>query len=601
MGKNMKKILPILLVGVLMISGFGAAVTTNTQSKNSSIQEELQFSNPVFTIQNNYLSVQIPEVTSYAAVPGDPVLPVYTKMLTFPVGTRILDVSFVPSSVQQMKVKKEIIPAAQTTPVSAVSGISSDGQLITNNEVYRSTGTYPLSRLQYQVGAGVNGNERVIIVSLQYYPILYAPLQQTLLFTPSVQISVTYEESTHPGSVKTDTNLLVIAPAEYTTALQPLIDHKNQHGFETTMVTIEWIAVHSQGRDLQEQIKYAIKDAVETDAISYVLLVGGVDQIPIRQSAVSFWGWDEQVITDLYYSDLYDVTGNFSSWDANHNNIFGEDADHVDHYPDVYLGRLACASLEDVNIVVDKIIHYETETYGSDWFNQLIVIGGNTFRWSQGNDGEENNQVIMNIMSQFTPTIIWTSKGNFNRRTISGAITQGAGFLDYSGHGFEHGMMTYTPTGLGKKFYFTTYIKDLKNGYKLPIIFFDACLTAKIDFVLQDFLNYRQYRAFDVLAKVLGVNTSKRLPCYGWAFVNHESGGAIATIGATRTAYGGIDSGAGKIATEFFSAYDSSQYLGEMITQMQNGYITDVPGDGFTLEEFILLGDPSLMVGGYPS
>jgi hypothetical protein len=97
------------------------------------------------------------------------------------------------------------------------------------------------------------------------------------------------------------------------------------------------------------------------------------------------------------------------------------------------------------------------------------------------------------------------------------------------------------------------------------------------------------------------VDTSVRLACYSWAFVNHENGGAIATIGATRTAYGGVDSGAGKMSIEFFSAYNSSEFLGQMVTTMQNSYIRDVHEESFTVQEFILLGDPSLKIGGYPS
>jgi hypothetical protein len=208
----------------------------------------------------------------------------------------------------------------------------------------------------------------------------------------------------------------------------------------------------------------------------------------------------------------------------------------------------------------------------------------------------------MGIMSKFTPKIIWTSKGNFNRQTISNTITEGAGFLDYSGHGFEHGMGTYTPLGVQMKYYFTSYINDQKNGNKLPIIFFDACLTAKIDYVLQDTLDYSKIKNIvTFLVKTLGVNTSQRIPCYAWAFLKQEGGGAIATIGATRTAYGGVDSGAGKMSIEFFSAYDTSEYLGQMMTQMQNGYITDVHDDAFTVEEFMLLGDPTLKIGGYPT
>ena len=60
-----------------------------------------------------------------------------------------------------------------------------------------------------------------------------------------------------------------------------------------------------------------------------------------------------------------------------------------------------------------------------------------------------------------------------------------------------------------------------------------------------------------------------------------------------------MDSGAGKMSIEFFSGYEISEYLGQMVTQMQNKYITDVPGDLFTVEEFILIGDPTLKIGGY--
>jgi hypothetical protein len=597
----MKKILPILLVGVLILSGFGAAVSVNTQNDQLSLQEDISFSEPVLTDQNNYISVEINEATSSASSPGNPLLPLYTKLFSFPFGTIIKDVSFTASSVQTIRLTKEILPVAQPTPVTGGSLTPSNQKLVKNEDVYSGKNTYPLSRLEYQIGAGLQGNEHVIFLSVQYYPLLYLPQQKSLLFTPRVQIIVTYEEPRSPTPLSTETKLLIIAPEEFADALQPLVDHKNQNNIPTTLKTTEWIADHSTGRDLPEQIKYAIKDEIETNAITSVLLVGGVDKLPIRRSYVMLWNWDEEVITDLYYSDIYDGSGAFSSWDTNNNDKFGESSDHVDLFPDVHLGRLACDSLQDVTIVVDKIIHYETETYGSDWFNTMIYIGGNTFPGSPGNDGEEINQIIMNILPQFSPDIIWTSKGNFNRRSISGAITAGAGFLDYSGHGFEFGMGTYPPIGTKMKYYYTAYIKDTQNGYKLPIIFFDACLTAKIDYVLQDLLDYRAYFVFNLLAKILKVNTSQREPCYAWAFVNHENGGAIATIGATRTAFGGVDDGAGKMSIEFFSAYNTSQYLGEMMTRMQNGYLTDVSGDDFTVEEFILLGDPTLKIGGYPS
>jgi hypothetical protein len=596
----MKNIPSIFLVGILLISGCGAAFSTQTNNTQTN-QTMVHFSTPVITDTTTYLSVQIPEATSYTTQPGTPVLPMYTKVFTFPFGTNILGVTFTTSAVQQISLSKEIQPAAQKTKVSSQQDQYSKETVAKNNDIYSSEQLYPDSRLTYRVGAGLNGNDHVILVSVQYYPVLYSPQQNLLSYTPDAQITITYQLPPTPASFPTENTLLIITPEEFTAALQPLIAHKNQYGYTTIVKTTEEISAHYPGRDMQEQIKYAIKDSIETNGTGYVLLVGGVTKIPIRRTYVSLWGdFDEQMITDLYYADIYTAQGDFSSWDTNHNDKFGENSDQVDLYPDVHLGRLACDNLNDVNVTVDKIIHYETETYGSDWFNTMIFIGGNTFRWSPGNDGEENNKVVMGIMSQFTPEIIWMSKLNYNPLSITRAITKGAGFLDYSGHGFEHGMATYTTLGLQIKWYLSAYIKFQKNGYKLPIMFFDACLTAKIDYVLSDTLNQSHFRNLPNLLESLGVNISKRLPCYAWVYVSHEGGGAIATIGATRTAFGGIDDGAGKMSVEFFSAYNNSQYLGEMVTAMQNGYITDIPDDAFTVEEFILLGDPSLRIGGYP-
>ena len=191
----MKKILSIIVIGILFISGFGTAVTTNFQSKKMTIQQEIQFSEPVITNQNNYSSAKIKEATSYVALPGNPMLPVYTKLFMFPFGTIIKGVSFTTSSEQIKELTNEILPAAQPTPVSGGLIELSNEKQVKNDLVYLGTNTYPLSRLDYQIGAGLNGNEHVILLSIQYYPLLYLPQHHTLLFTPNVQITVTYEQS----------------------------------------------------------------------------------------------------------------------------------------------------------------------------------------------------------------------------------------------------------------------------------------------------------------------------------------------------------------------------------------------------------------------
>ena len=62
----------------------------------------------------------------------------------------------------------------------------------------------------------------------------------------------------------------------------------------------------------------------------------------------------------------------------------------------------------------------------------------------------------------------------------------------------------------------------------------------------------------------------------------------------------GVYGGAGYLDVQFFKAYTEGVTVGTMLTQAQNDYINYVGKDFFTIEEFILLGDPSLKVGGVP-
>jgi len=594
----MRRLLMIIAACMLFFNGFASFHIENTSGERIELSDSLMFSHPeIIEHGDECVTVEIREISSYTSTPRLPVLPVYKKTYTFPFGTKILGITYNCSPAQKIKLSKDILLAAEPKPVSKiVSKIKMEK---------REKNLYPEKHLVWKEGAGLKNDKHVVFLTVYCYPVQYSFKEKTIYFTPNVKFQIKYQIPKKQAVFPDEYDLLVIAPSNFSHALQPLIDHKESHGIRTLLMTTESIYSSYNGRDEPEKIKYFIKDVIENYGIKYVLLVGSVYYLPIRTSYSSIWHFEEDLLTDLYYADIYDANGSFCSWDSNGDNKFGEtDVDKLDLYPDVYIGRLACDSVEEVQVVVDKIIHYENETYGQEWFKKMIFIGGDTFPrfWSPGNEGEEINKIIMNIMCDFEPSaIIWTSKHNFNRRTISNAINQGAGFVDYSGHGFEHGIGTYPPHGRVLRTYLTPYIKDLVNGYKLPIIFFDACLTAKLDFVLDDLLSYKGYRVFKILYLLPSIDKNMKLPCFAWCFVKHNNGGAIATIGATRTAYGGIERGAGKISIEFFKSYNNSETLGQMMLQAQNAYITDVPYDAFTVEEFILLGDPSLRVGGYPS
>ena len=600
--KIRKYITSLVLVFILLNIHSYALSTDDTSVEMSSFQ--FTFSLPQIIRYNNQTRIVINETNQSLSEPGYPLLPKIVNTISFPKGTKISSVSC-QIGYKQLKSISQPLDLMEI-PLEHSEFSKNPIQNASRFETNWKESYYPKQWLSYKTGSGLDNDTPVLFLSLSIYPVHYCEKNQSISSIQSLSVTITYQ-NTHTlfsSSVEDPIDLLIIGPEEFFTAVQPLILHKQSIGLTTQYKTVESIYQSYSGRDRIEQIKYAIEDMVSSHNTKYVLLIGSIYHVPIRISNTSIFGsWHHSVLSDLYYADLYDANGTFSSWDTNNDGIYGEtDVDTVDLYPDVHVGRLACESIEEVSIVVDKIMVYELNTFGEEWYRNMVFIGGNTFTGilQRGNEGEKHNQLVMEIMDDFNPSaIIWTSKHNFNPVTISRAITKGAGFVDYSGHGFEHGMGTYSPHGRRLKCYLTPYVSFLRNGYELPVIFFDACLTAKLDFVLQDVLDYKQFRLFDIAFRLARFNTSIKLPCYAWSFVKHDAGGAIATIGATRTAFGGEDFGCEKLSTDFFSAYERGIRLGQMFSQAQTSYIHDLPDDQFTVEEFVLLGDPSLQLGGY--
>lgn len=451
---------------------------------------------------------------------------------------------------------------------------------------------YFINEPSYHIGVGLKNGKHVLFLTI---------------YSNKSKVSIDYKSPLKTASINAY-DLLIITPEKFSRAFERLAKFKEEHGIKTIVATLESIYKSTQGRDDAEKIKYYIKDSVENYGIKYVLLGGSIYKLPIRYvTYYEEYRWkcySFKMPTDLYYADLYryDNGIKFSSWDTNNNGIYGEVYygcnginDTIDLYPDVYVGRLACNNLVEANVVVNKIIKYEENAYNKNWFNRIILVGGDTFPGNGIIEGEFMNDYIANIMKAFESERLWASYGNLNAVNIEAKIGKGAGFLYFSGHGFPYGWGTHKPddknwTGT----YFTPYIAGLINGYKLPVIFLDACLTAKLDF-----------NSSDLREDGVPVPFNATFPCFAWYFIAQPTGGAIATIGSTRVAFTGVDEngphwGSGFLAYHFFSSYmnSSDKILGNIFANAQECYLNS-EWDRWTIQEFILLGDPSLKIGGY--
>jgi hypothetical protein len=338
------------------------------------------------------------------------------RTVELPFGATDISVSLIPQTISTQHIKQEIKPALPLLPLTPEYQVLAASTTFKDSAIYAMTTPYPETWYTTTVGVGLNkNNQHVTYVTIHYYPIRYTPATGTLHIADTADVTITYTPPQHPLLSGNDVyDLLIIAPKAFERSLKPLIEHKNSYGVATVLKTTEDIYQNYEGVDKPEQIKYAIKDAVETQGITSVLLVGGLKNMfcakPRDDSNQGSKGWhvpvrytnlfdnpkfplaaeeaifDPGVISDLYYADIYQEGGVFSSWDPNGDGIFAawgkpgvENDTGIDMYPDVALGRLACTSVNEVKTVVNKIITYETTTYGSEWFKKMTVISGDGF------------------------------------------------------------------------------------------------------------------------------------------------------------------------------------------------------------------------------
>jgi hypothetical protein len=594
----MKKFTPLCIIGIVVLSGLGAVaqpVAENTFEKGT-----LHFSEPIVQNENNYLSVSLNEANSFLMKQNKPLLPSYTETYTFPFGTTIQSVTVTPHNIQMQTLTKDIEPTPQVEVVGQTSAATKE------NPINYGVDPYPSSWFDYRVGAGLYDGELRIIVNVDIYPVKYHPQGKILEWAQQADIVIQYTSSPQQTSSREDYQFVAIGPTEYSSQISPLITHKIDRGVTSKFVSLDDIYAGTYfpvtGRDGQEKIKYFIKDAIENWLTVYVLIVGGSNKVPVRETHVyiaddPLYG-DEEFVSDLYYADIYNGTGGFCSWDSNGNNIFGEyhwqgQTDAVDLHPDVYLARLPATSGSQVTACVNKIKTYETTPgYQQTWFTNFVVVGGDSFEDSNAVDeGEYANQKAIDVMTGFAPNKQWVTNGKLTGwvptgvANIKSAINTGCGFVDFSGHGNTNVWATHphddfatwvpTPTmGI-----ISSDIQTLSNGDKLPIVTVEACSTAKF---------------------------ASNPNCFNWAFLYNSNGGAIGTFGCMGIGYGYpgtsvITAYSGKIGLDTYKAYklDQSQTFGEMWSKALNRYIKsnmdDV--DHKTVEEWAPFGDPSLAIG----
>jgi len=636
MGNYMKKTISIFVIITIILSGFVAvALPEINENKSIEITETYSITYPFIYEQDNYVSIELKEGTSFLMDPGKPVLPRITKVFTLPFGSNIKDVIVEFSETTKQVLAKEIRPA----PRPIIEGMHSQNSNIKSTDVYFSSDLYPDTSFNFRTSTGLHEEKHVIFLTVQYYPIRYSPGKNTIYFSNTIKTSIFYGEPTNPIIFPNEYDLAVIAPLKFKQPLQPLIDHKNNKGMKTIFKTTEEIySEYIDGRDDQEKIKLYIKDTIEKEGINYVLLVGGhIGQrqswhLPVRNTNNHVGAnFERGVDSDLYYADIYKNNGTeFEDWDSNENGIFAEfrlgSKDIIDGAPDVYVGRLPCRSVKDVKIIVKKIIDYEKDRAADSWFKRMLLIGGDTYPDSGPVDAYEaeiDTNVSASYMDGFEFERLWASLTTLTgQNDVELAINKGIGFIHMAGHANPSILVTYPPGDVHKEqtiiilriyniYNLLKFNPKLKNKNELPVIVIGGCHNSQFNVTLtnipKDIIKYgfKQYFKYPFFKM-------EWIPkCFSWWLTIKKDGGAIATMGNSGLGMGipgfdypnGLD---GWLLPRFFYNYGQlgKEHVGEAHSAAITDYVNEFDiniddADRQMVEQWVLIGDPSLLMGGY--
>ncbi len=599
--------------------------------------DNIFFSKISFEKYDDFIKLKLNETTNYIMNTGMPMLPVIVKTYVFPKNSKITKIECTLSGFSEEVISEKIIPAPQKLPL--INQNKKTNQEITqifNNSVYESSEFYPYENYDYSITCGING----LTLNVRMYPVRYNPLEDKILTYDFADINVIYEKPTFSSIYEEEYDMVIIAPNKFSSELQPLINHKNNLGVHTFLKTTEEIYSEYSGRDKPEQIKYFIKDAIETYNISFVLLVGGMKGIrrqwytPVRETNVEV-DWETGTISDLYYADIYrynesSASVEFEDWDSNGNGVFAEwqylsykPEDIIDGNPDVAVGRFACRNSIEVKTIVKKTIDYENMAYNSASSKKMLVAGGDTFPYSDSYyEGEMATDASSALMENVGYSIIklYASDGSFTGpNDILQEFKKGVGIVLFEGHGNPAEYATHPPhndtwiDGLT-----VSNMNYLRNNDPLPIVVVDACHNSQFNVTPLNFLigilpkNIRNYFYIDPYVPGGFWRHENIRECWSWKLLSLKNKGAVATIGNSGLGYGSpskyaLDDLGEWLAIRFFDAIANQgmQTLGEAHAKSIADYVNIFDAHNYgiadrkTIDGWTLLGDPSLKIGGY--
>jgi hypothetical protein len=361
-------------------------------------------------------------------------------------------------------------------------------------------------------------------------------------------------ESRNLRSPTNGADWIAITYGDFSDALQPLAQHRQEGGLRVMVVTTgqvydEFNHGIASPHGIKNFLTYAYGNW-QPPAPRYVLLVG--------DGTYDYRGYYGQAFSNFVpaYLSYTQYAGEVPN-DHWYGCLSGEDL-----ISDLHVGRLPARTVQEVGAMVDKILTYETAPLSEEgWERRILLVADNDEASFKG-----MNEAVAGSLS---PAYLISKKyleeypdpSDLNREIIDG-INEGTLLVNYVGHGAED-------FWADEEIFGAWDIDALDNGSKYPLVVAMTCLNGYF---------VEAFQGWESLAELLMKSPSK-----GTMAVFTSTGMTIPEEQAL------LDGG-------LFEALfrEGKQRLGEAISHGKLNLLANSGGGQDVLRTFMLFGDPAM-------
>jgi len=509
------KHLPAAILMALIL--FSAAATVGVSAAGTiDLTVEFSQNDLSFAVRDGYDQVYM-EGLDLLSRAGQPQLPVLVTRAVIPPGQAVQSVEVLDMDLIDLPGRYHIYPA-QAPQILSLAGRDPDRIAFTDPEdlVYRSRQAYPAEVVKVTGHGYLAGYH---LADLEICPLVYLPAEENIRFIRRIHFRILtapggrqarpvgrrslQDEEFYRGMIEPlvlnpagagrmapsavarpskalspgDYQYVIITGSSYADEFQPLADWKGHKGVPDTIVTREWIESNYSGYDVREEIRNFIIDAYTAWGTRWVLLGGDTNVIPSRTAyamtcEANINAYEDSIRADLYFSDLD------GDWDADGDHIYGEIADSVDLYPDVFVGRASVSSQLEGTAWVSKVLLYE-QTPQPDQALKMLFAAEELWGWPNYTDGGVHKDMIddQSVPDRFDPIKkLYESLGNESADSVRYYINQGLNLFNHDGHCW------YSTMSMGSGSFGLSDMDNLTNADEPAILYSIGCWPAAFDY-----------------------------------------------------------------------------------------------------------------------